>query len=49
MRAGGLAVQVVHHELVAGLLQVGRHMGAHGAQPDESDLHGAAVPASMAS
>src|SRR5260221_9110922 len=39
MRRGELAAQVAHHEPVAGLLQIGRHAGAHGAEPDETDRH----------
>jgi hypothetical protein len=36
MMARRLPVQIVDDELVAGLLQVGSHPAAHGAQPDES-------------
>ena len=39
VRRGGILPQVVDDELVAGLLQIGRHAGAHGAEPDKSDLH----------
>ena len=44
-RAGGEvalgrgAPYVVHHQLVAGLLQVRRHAGTHRAEPDETDFH----------
>ena len=31
--------QIVHDELVPGLLQIGRHALAHHAEPDETDLH----------
>ena len=34
-----LARQIVHHQLVAGLLQVAGHPGTHHAEPDETDLH----------
>src|SRR5713226_9029632 len=40
VRLGGLRADVVHDQLVTALLDVGRHAGAHGAEPDESDLHG---------
>ena len=36
---GGGPADVVDDELVAGLLQVGRHAGAHRAEPDETDFH----------
>ena len=37
----GLAlVDVVDHQLVAGLREIERHRPAHGAEPDESDLAG---------
>jgi hypothetical protein len=36
MMARRLPGEVVDDELVAGLLQVGSHAAAHGAQPDES-------------
>ena len=39
VRLGGILADVVHDQLVAGLLQIGRHVTAHGAEPDESDLH----------
>ena len=40
MRRRRLAAHVVHHQLMpALLLQIGRHAGAHGAEPDEPDLH----------
>ena len=39
VRRGGLLAQIVDHELEAGLLQIARHAGAHGAETDESDLH----------
>ena len=39
VHAGVLAPHVVHDELVAGLLQIGRHAGAHGTEPDEPYLH----------
>src|SRR6185503_7811388 len=39
VRLGGLAPDVVNHQLVAGLLEIGRHVAAHGSEPDESDLH----------
>ena len=34
-----LPPQIVHDELVAGLLQIGRHARAHHAEPDKSDRH----------
>jgi hypothetical protein len=37
--AGRLPAEVVHDEAEAGLLQVGSHPAAHGAQPDESHDH----------
>ena len=37
MMARGLPGEVVHHELVAGLLQVGGHLAAHHAEADETD------------
>src|SRR5262245_15161625 len=40
MRRCRVLADVVHDELVAGLLKIGRHTGAHGAQSDESHLHG---------
>ena len=40
VRCGGIFPQVVDDQLVAGLLKVGRHAGAHGAEPDKTDLHG---------
>src|SRR5665213_3563209 len=33
------AADVVDDQLIAGLLQVRRHAGAHRAEPDETDLH----------
>ena len=38
-RLGRGAVEVVDDELVAGLLQIGRHALAHHAEPDETDAH----------
>src|SRR5438876_8647255 len=40
MRCSGISPQIVDDQLVAGLLEVGRHAGAHGAEPDKTDLHG---------
>ena len=40
MRGRRFLAQIVDDELVPGLLQIARHAGAHGAEPDESDLHG---------
>jgi hypothetical protein len=37
MMAGRLPMQIVHDQLVAGLLQIGRHLGSHHAEPDKSD------------
>src|SRR5258708_15956820 len=39
MRRGGLLPHVAPLELVSARLEIGRHAGAHGAQPDEPDLH----------
>src|SRR5712691_7921365 len=39
MMARRLPVQVVDDQLEAGLLQVGRHAAAHGAQPHETHHH----------
>ena len=41
MRRRRLAAHVVDDQLMPALflLQIGRHAGAHGAEPDESDLH----------
>jgi hypothetical protein len=36
---GGGAPDVVDDELVPGLLQIGRHAGAHRAEPDKTDFH----------
>ena len=38
-RLGRGAVEVVDGELVAGLLQIGRHALAHHAEPDKTDAH----------
>ena len=38
-RLGRGAVEIVDDELVAGLLQIGRHALAHHAEPDETDAH----------
>ena len=37
MMARRLPVQVVHHDLVSGLENVGGHLATHGAEPDEAD------------
>ena len=37
MMARRLPVQVVHHDLVSGLEDVGGHLATHGAEPDEAD------------
>jgi hypothetical protein len=37
MMAGRLPVQVVHHDFVSGLENVGGHLATHGAEPDEAD------------
>ena len=39
VRLGRLAPHVVHDQLVTRLLEIGRHVAAHGAEADESDLH----------
>jgi hypothetical protein len=39
MRSGGILPQIVDDELVACVLKIGRHAGAHGTEPDKSDLH----------
>src|SRR5689334_12541661 len=39
MALGGGAADVVNDELIARLLQIGGHAGAHCAEPDKSDFH----------
>src|SRR4029078_9017732 len=39
MRRGGVLAQVVDHDLETGLLQMARHVRAHGADTDETDWH----------
>src|ERR1019366_8342516 len=39
MAGGSLPGEVVHHQFVATLLHVGRHAGAHRADPDKANFH----------
>ena len=51
MVARVLALHIVHHEIVARLLQIGGHARTHGAKADEPDVHitlpASAAPAAM--